>query len=59
MRQGLEHQARAANFGEVLYNRSVFNAMLVVEAIRNAQEISGKKVITGEDMRKGMEKPST
>ena len=46
---------KGANWGEVLYNRSVFNAMLVVEAIRNAQQISGKKVITGEDMRKGME----
>jgi branched-chain amino acid transport system substrate-binding protein len=46
---------KGANFGEVLYNRSVYNAMLVVEAIRKAQEISGKKVITGEDMRKGME----
>ena len=46
---------KGANWGEVLYNRSVYNAMLVVEAIRKAQEISGKKVITGEDMRKGME----
>jgi branched-chain amino acid transport system substrate-binding protein len=43
------------NWGEVLYNRAVFNAMLVTEAIRNAQEITGKKSITGEDMRKGME----
>ena len=32
------------NWGEVLYNRAVFNAMLVVEAIRNAQKITGKKV---------------
>ncbi|MGF1651585.1 MAG: ABC transporter substrate-binding protein [Hyphomicrobiaceae bacterium] len=44
-----------ANFGEVLYNRSVFNALLVVEAIRNAQKITGKSTITGEDMRLGME----
>ncbi len=43
------------NWGEVLYNRSVFNAMLVVEAIRNAQKITGKKEINGEDMRKGLE----
>ncbi|MEM9028943.1 MAG: ABC transporter substrate-binding protein [Pseudomonadota bacterium] len=46
---------KGANWGEVLYNRSVFNAMLVVEAIRNAQKISGKKLINGEDMRKGLE----
>ncbi|MEO1709510.1 MAG: ABC transporter substrate-binding protein [Pseudomonadota bacterium] len=46
---------KGSNWGEVLYNRSVFNAMLVVEAIRKAQESSGKKVINGEDMRKGME----
>jgi branched-chain amino acid transport system substrate-binding protein len=46
---------KGGNFGEVLYNRAVFNAMIVVEAIRNAQKITGKKVITGEDMRKGME----
>lgn len=46
---------QGGNFGEVLYNRAVFNAMIVVEAIRNAQEITGKKNITGEDMRKGME----
>ncbi len=46
---------KGGNWGEVLYNRAVFNAMLVVEAIRNAQKITGKKSITGEDMRKGME----
>jgi branched-chain amino acid transport system substrate-binding protein len=44
-----------ANWGEVLYNRSVFNAMLMVEGVRNAQQITGKKVINGEDMRKGLE----
>ena len=46
---------KGANHGEVLYNRSVFNAMLVVEAIRNAQKITGKKTLTGEDMQKGLE----
>jgi branched-chain amino acid transport system substrate-binding protein len=29
--------------------------MLIAEAIRNAQKISGKKVVTGEDVRKGLE----
>ena len=29
--------------------------MLIAEAIRNAQKITGKKAITGEDMRRGLE----
>lgn len=41
--------------GENNYNRGVYNAMLVVEGIRNAQRITGKKVINSEDMRRGME----
>lgn len=40
---------------EIYYMRGVFNAAIVAEAIRNAQKISGKKVINGEDMRKGLE----
>ncbi len=41
--------------GENLYNRGVYNSMLVVEAIRTAQKLTGKKVITSEDMRRGLE----
>ncbi len=41
--------------GEALYNRGVYNAMLVVEGIRNAQKLTGKKVINSEDMRRGLE----
>ncbi len=41
--------------GEVLYNRGVYNSMLIAEAIRNAQKLSGKKVVTGEDVRRGFE----
>ena len=41
--------------GENLYNRGVYNSMLIAEAIRNAQKITGKKAITGEDMRRGLE----
>ena len=41
--------------GENLYNRGVYNAMLIAEAIRNAQRITGKKVVTGEDVRRGLE----
>ncbi|MGI9424233.1 MAG: ABC transporter substrate-binding protein [Hyphomicrobiaceae bacterium] len=40
---------------EIYYLRGVFNATIVAEAIRNAQKITGKKVINGEDMRKGLE----
>jgi branched-chain amino acid transport system substrate-binding protein len=41
--------------GENLYNRGVYNAMLIAEAIANAQKLSGKKVVTGEDVRRGLE----
>lgn len=41
--------------GDVLYNRGLYNAVIVAEAIRKAQEMSGKKVITGADMRDGLE----
>jgi branched-chain amino acid transport system substrate-binding protein len=41
--------------GTVLYNRGLINAVLVVEAIRTAQGKYGKKPITGEQMRWGIE----
>jgi branched-chain amino acid transport system substrate-binding protein len=41
--------------GEVLYNRGVINAMIVVEAIRTAQEIHGQQPLTGEQVRDGLE----
>jgi len=41
--------------GENLYNRGVYNSMLIAEGIRNAQKVTGKKVISGEDMRRGLE----
>ena len=41
--------------GEQLYNRTVYMGVIITEAIRNAQRITGKRVITGEDMRRGME----
>src|SRR5208282_1964114 len=42
-------------FGEVLYNRGVYNSMLIAEAIAEAQKIAGKRVVTGEDVRRGLE----
>ncbi len=41
--------------GDVLYNRGLFNAVIVAEAIATAQKKTGKKVITGADMRVGLE----
>ena len=41
--------------GENLYNRGVYNSVLIAEAIRNAQKVTGKKVVTGEDVRRGLE----
>ena len=41
--------------GESLYNRGVYNSMLIAEAIRNAQAIAGKKVVAAEDVRRGLE----
>jgi branched-chain amino acid transport system substrate-binding protein len=41
--------------GENLYNRGVYNSMLIAEAIRNAQKITGKKQVAAEDVRRGLE----
>lgn len=41
--------------GAVLYNRGMINAMLVVEAVRTAQAKYGKKPLTGEQVRWGVE----
>ena len=41
--------------GENLYNRGVYNSMLIAEGIANAQKITGKKVVTPEDVRRGLE----
>ncbi|MEE9314980.1 MAG: ABC transporter substrate-binding protein [Rhizobiaceae bacterium] len=48
-------QVDPAKVGDVLYNRGLFNAVLVAEAIATAQKMTGKKAITGEDMRAGFE----
>ena len=48
-------QADAGDIGNVLYNRGLFNAVIVAEAIATAQKMTGKKSITGADMREGLE----
>ena len=48
-------QTQKSTVGENLYNRGVYNSMLIAEAIRTAQRITGKKQVTGEDVRRGLE----
>jgi branched-chain amino acid transport system substrate-binding protein len=48
-------QSQKEKVGENLYNRGVMNAVLIAEAIRGAQRLTGKKLVTGEDVRRGME----
>ena len=48
-------QVEKDKFAENFYNRGVYNSVLVAEAIRSAQKLSGKKVGTGEDVRRGLE----
>jgi branched-chain amino acid transport system substrate-binding protein len=48
-------QTAKDKFAENLYNRGVYNSVLIAEAIRNAQQITKKKVVTGEDVRRGLE----
>ena len=43
------------NFGSIAYNRGVVNAVLTTEAVRTAQEKFGKKPLTGEQVRWGIE----
>jgi branched-chain amino acid transport system substrate-binding protein len=48
-------EAEKNNIGEVLYNRAVLNAMFGAEAVRTAQAKFGKKSMTGEQVRWGLE----
>ena len=42
-------------FGTTLYDHGVYKSMLIAEAIVEAQKLTGKKVVTGEDVRRGLE----
>jgi branched-chain amino acid transport system substrate-binding protein len=48
-------QVDKSRVGENFYNRGVMNSVLVAEAIHNAQKLTGKKLVTGEDVRRGFE----
>jgi branched-chain amino acid transport system substrate-binding protein len=41
--------------GENFYDRAVLNAALIAEAIRTAQQLTGKKQVNGDDVRRGFE----
>ena len=53
--KGQSKTASRDDVGNVLYNRGLFNAVVLAEAIRVAQEMTGKSVIDGADMREGLE----
>jgi branched-chain amino acid transport system substrate-binding protein len=48
-------QVDKSKVGENFYDRGVYNAVLIAEAIRNAQAVTGKKVVVGGDVRRGLE----
>ena len=53
--KGDKAKAAANNFGEVLYNRQLVNAMYDVEAVRTAMGKYGNKPLKGEEYRWGFE----
>ncbi len=55
VKTGKSQVSDESKVGENLYNRGVINSVMIAEAIANAQKITGKKVVTGEDVRKGLE----
>jgi branched-chain amino acid transport system substrate-binding protein len=48
-------QVEKDKFADTFYNRGVFNSVLIAQAIANAQRITGKKVVDGADVRRGLE----
>lgn len=52
---GDQQAAKANNFGEVLYNRGIINAVYNIEAIRTAMRKFGNKPMSGEQVRWGFE----
>jgi branched-chain amino acid transport system substrate-binding protein len=48
-------QAAREKVGENFYNRGVYDAVLIAQAIRNAQQLTGRKVVTGKEVRRGLE----
>jgi len=53
--KGNSKVASPDDVGNVLYNRGMFNAVILAEAIMIAQETTGKAAVTGADVRDGLE----
>ena len=53
--KGKSKVADSSKVGENLYNRGVMNSVIIAEAIANAQKIHNKKVVTGKEVRDGLE----
>jgi branched-chain amino acid transport system substrate-binding protein len=53
--KGKSQIASKDKVGENLYNRAVLNSALIAEAIRTAQQLTGKKQVNSEDVRRGFE----
>jgi branched-chain amino acid transport system substrate-binding protein len=53
--KGKSQVASKDKAGENLYNRGVLNSAIIAEAIRTAQKLTGKKIVNGEDVRRGFE----
>ncbi|MEZ5776275.1 MAG: ABC transporter substrate-binding protein [Hyphomicrobiaceae bacterium] len=53
--KGMSQVADKSRVGENLYNRGILNSVLIAEAIAVAQKMTGKKVVTAEDVRMGLE----
>jgi branched-chain amino acid transport system substrate-binding protein len=53
--KGKSQVASRDKVGENFYNRAVFNSVLIAEAIRTAQRLTGKKQVSSEDVRRGFE----
>ena len=54
-RQGQEPDAEGQGRRELSTTAASTNSVMIAEAIRNAQKLTGKKVVTGEDVRRGLE----
>ena len=53
--KGLSKVGSVDEIGQNLYNRGVMNSVIMSEAIRKAQEMTGNTEVTAEDMRAGLE----
>jgi branched-chain amino acid transport system substrate-binding protein len=53
--KGQSEVAGPDRVGAAHYNKGVYNSVLIAEAIRHAQTLTGRKSVTGEDVRRGLE----